>query len=194
MHTALRHFCVLLVGPALLAGCSAARPTLSDHMTNPLFAERYGEELVNRMTELEIQKDPLIENAEKKAVIDQVREQWMERAKKARDVQREGATGEFAEMKEYVRGRALLLGNTLYLSTTFESEPGPSLHLYLTTAVDPRDIAFPDPTAVDLGELQSPYGAQTVAVPNVKDFSILRTLVLWDTTLDRLYGFAQLSR
>ncbi|MDD5026541.1 MAG: DM13 domain-containing protein [Candidatus Peribacteraceae bacterium] len=194
MHTALKRLCILFVVPALLAGCSATRPTLNDHLNNPLFAERYAEELVNRMTELEIQKDPLIEDVEKKAIIDQVREQWMERAKKARDVQREGMTGEFAEMKEYVRGRALLLGKTVYLSTTFESEPGPSLHFYLTTMVDPRDVAFPDPTAVDLGLLQSPYGAQTIAVPEAKDSSLYRTLVLWDASLERLYGFAQLSR
>jgi hypothetical protein len=82
----------------------------------------------------------------------------------------------------------------LYLSSDFVSKPGTNLHVYLTTVVDPRDGSFPDPTAIDLGAIQTVYGAQQFAVPKQEKPELLRTFVLWDKGFNRLYGFAQLTK
>ncbi|MBI1934776.1 hypothetical protein HYS30_03875, partial [Candidatus Peregrinibacteria bacterium] len=92
-----------------------------------------------------------------------------------------------------VRGMALLSGNTLYLSPDFEGTPGISLHLFLTTVVDPRDVKFPDADVVDLGPLKSAYGAQAFPATLPLNPILYRTAVLWDTALERLIAFAQLS-
>ena len=96
-------------------------------------------------------------------------------------------------MEEYARGTALLTGNTLYLSPDFEGTPGLSLHLFLTTAVDPRDVEFPDADAIDLGPLKSAYGAQEFAANLPLNQVLYRTVILWDAALERLVSFAQLS-
>jgi len=69
------------------------------------------------------------------------------------------------------------------------------LHVYLTNAVDPRDVAFPDPSAKDIGLIASPYGAQSYALALTPDeLKKYRTVVLLDRELNRIYGFAQLSK
>ena len=182
--------------PILLAGCTSSNssgPNLEAHLLNPLYAERYYDNLVDRIVELEIQKDPILENERKKKIADETRRKALAGAQEAQKKQREGPRGFFIGVQEYAQGETLYLGDTLYLSTTFETDPGPSLHLYLSTIVDPRDTEFPDETTFDLGRLESPYGVQQYAVPEVEDPLLYRTAVLWDTKLERLYGFAQLS-
>ena len=163
-------------------------------MDNPLYAERYAEEMVNVLAELEIQQDPLIADAAVKAQIAAMRDDWLAKAREARDLQRGGTSAQFAEMQQYARGEGLLLDGTFYLSSDFETLPGPGLRLYLTTMVDPRDGEFPDASAIDLGPLVSPYGAQQYAVADLSDPLAYRTAVLWDTTLEKIYGFAQLAQ
>ena len=53
-------------------------------------------------------------------------------------------------------------------------------------------MEFPDETAVDLGRLESAYGAQHYAVPPLDYANQLRTAVLYDRELKRIHGFAQL--
>lgn len=185
----------LALSTLLLGACNAAGKNLSleTQLTNPLYTERYAETLVDRMVELEIREDPLLEDERKKKIADDARVKWLKIARDARKKQREGTQGNFITANEYAHGEVLYVDNTLYLGTTFESDPGPSLHLFLTTIVDPRDIEFPDETSLDLGRLESAYGAQQYPVPQVEDPLLYRTAVLWDTKLERLYGFAQLS-
>lgn len=179
-----------------LVGCTGQKrenPTLDAHLKNPLFAEWYYEELVQRMVELEIKQDPLLQDASKKAIADSTRKDALQKAKEASKKQLQGMFGSFISVLEYVKGEALYLDDHVYFGPDFSSTAGISVHVFLTTTVDPRDVAFPDETAIDLGPLESPYQSGTYDVPPVEDPLLYRTMVLFDTSLGRIHGFAQLS-
>lgn len=191
---------LLLCSTLILGGCKTSGNTTvssicKNFMDNPLYAERYAEELVNQMVELTIYENPVLEDEGKKKIADTTRQQWLEVARAARAAQRKGSEGEFISVEEFVQGNALLLQNAVYLGTAFDTEPGPDLHLYLTTVVDPRGVEFPDNTSIDLGVLQTPYGAQQYDIPGTEPIEVAtyRTLVLWDNALERVHGFAQMS-
>jgi hypothetical protein len=185
----------ILSGTLLLAGCLGKQTTtLEDRLQNPLFAERYAESVVDRLVELEIIKDPVLEDVAKKAYLDTERKKWLEVTRNARQVQRDGMEGSMLPVGDFAKGDVLYVQGALYFGSLFEIDPLPSIHVYLTTTVDPREIAFPDTTAMDLGLLQSAYGAQTYTVPNVDNPLLYRTVVLWDTEFGRLHSFAQLSK
>lgn len=179
-----------------LAGCTDIGDaiTTKQWLENPLFAERYAESMVDRLVELDITKDPVMTDATKKAFIDEERQRWLEVARDARAAQREGVQGNFIPIGEDARGDVLYEHDRLYFGTLFEVDPLPSLHVYLTTVVDPRDVAFPDDTAMDLGPLQTAYGSQFYVVPSVGNPLLYRTAVLWDKDLGRLHSFAQLNK
>lgn len=182
-----------------LAACGTppATPdlTLDQRLQNPLFAERYWDEMAERMANLTIQNEPVMSDASKAAIADRAREGAVELSQLARQKRNNGLFGAFMTMKELTEGYALLLDRTLYISSTFATYPGPSLHLFLTTDVDPRDVPdFPNANALNLGLLQSPYGAQSYKLPESVEDPGYRTAVLWDTKLGRLYSFAQLAK
>lgn len=184
-----------LVACILLAGCNGKKiVTVEEYLKNPLYAERYAEETVDRLVELDIVKDHAVKDAAKKAYVDEQRKHWLEVSREARNAQREGTEGNFISIGEHARGDALYQNDRLYFGSLFEVDPLPALRVYLTTVVDPRDVAFPDETALDLGPLQTAYGAQTYAVPSVANPLLYRTVVLWETKLGRLHSFAQLNK
>ncbi|MEK7218415.1 MAG: DM13 domain-containing protein, partial [Patescibacteria group bacterium] len=127
------------------------------------------------------------------AAVDEVRRGALQQAQEASRRKREGIFGSFVSIKETTLGIALLRGRTVSLSPDFETSPGPNLHLILTTMLDPRDGEFPDKTSVDAGGLESPYGAQEYALSESATMEGLRTAVIYDTKLKRMYGFAQLQ-
>ena len=177
-----------------LIGCTAPteKVTIEQLMENPLFAERYSDEMVGVLTDFEIKKDPIMEDKSMAKYITDLKVKWLKEAKKATNAQNEGRNGHFITMKQYTSGEVLFTYPKLYIDSVFETEPGPELHLYLTTVVDPREVEFPDETSIDFGVIP-PYGAQTFIVPEIEEPILYRTAVLWDTKLERLYGFAQLS-
>lgn len=194
----MRKFLITAGTAILLASCTqkpvGPNATLEEHLHNPLFAEQYYETLVDRMTEFAIQKDPILEDEKKSAIIDDVRRDALSASQAARAKQREGTSGFFVTVHEFVEGEALYVDDMLYLGPTFHADPGPSLHLILSTAVDPREGEFPDEKALDLGQLQTPFGADQYVVPDVENPLSYNTVVLWDTKLERLHGFAQLNK
>ncbi|MBU0767110.1 DM13 domain-containing protein [Patescibacteria group bacterium] len=165
---------------------------LAERLQNPLFAEYYAKMLVGRLTELEIDKDPILENEEKRKMIEKAKANWMEADREARNLQREGTHAELIGVKEYLMGEILILNNTLYIGPSFESDPGPGLSIFLSKIVDPRDKDFPDASSINIGPLQSPLGHQRYTIDPTIDTSTFRSIVFWDTELDRLYGFGQL--
>lgn len=186
----------LLCLPLLLAACSTPPSgglTLESRMRNPLFANRYWEELVDRMASLQIKKDPTASGAVTGPIVNATRLSALQNAQAITERLHGGLLGNFLSMKEPTEGQMFVTKDMLYLGTDFLTYPGPSLHLYVTAAVDPRDKPFPGATATDLGLLQSPYGAQEYPIPDGKG-AVARTVVLWDTQLQRLYAFSQLSR
>ena len=167
--------------------------TLDYLLENPLYAERYAESMVDTMVNLEIYNDPTIEDETKREIAEKAKITWLEIAQEARKEQRKGSIGQFIPAQEYAAGEVLYLNDTIFLAPDFDSSVGPSMHFFLTTAVDPRDVEFPDETAIDVGEIRSNLGTGRYDVPEVEDPKAYRTLVLWDTKLERIYGFAQLN-
>ena len=168
---------------------------LQQQIENPLYLERYAEEMVENLVKMAIDEDPILEDKRKAAVVEQSRTYWLEEAKRARREQQEGRSGTFIPMGRYSHGEVLLASDGhLYIDSLFESTPSPSLHVFISTVVDPRDVEFPDESSIDLGLIRSGYGAQTYELPeNMENLLIYRTVILWDTELDQLQSFAQLS-
>ncbi|MBI2117499.1 hypothetical protein HYT95_01235 [Candidatus Peregrinibacteria bacterium] len=187
-----------LIGFSLFISLTGCLPTGSktqqhDPFDNPLYAKRYYDELLENLVSLSLHKDPMLQEKGKEKIIEHARRDALAKAQEAEQKQQVGTRGVFIPMEEYARGTALLAGNTLYLSTDFEATPGLSIRLFLTTAVDPRDVKFPDADAMDLGPLKSAYGAQAFPATLPLNPILYRTAVLWDTALERLIAFAQLS-
>ena len=190
----MRPFFIIPVLLLVLSACSSEGTSISEQNRNPLTASRYGDELADSMANLIIQEDPAAKDPELRKVIESEIARGKSIGEDARAIQRNGWLGGLIGIKGQVSGYALYLPDELYLSSDFMSTPGPSLRVYLTTVVDPRDVAFPDPTAIDIGSLQSVYGAQVYRVPAQQEPRKFRTFVIYDTRLEMIYGFAQLSR
>ena len=175
-----------------LAACSVQTP--KQVTGNPLVEAQYYDELADRLASLIITNDPMLKDTSMRAYIDKTIADAKNSAGEAHDKQSAGIMGRMIPAKQQNDGTALYVHDTLYFSSDFFSDPGPDLHVYMTQAVDPRDIAFPDKTALDLGSLQTPYGAQQYAVPHQEQKDLYRTVVLYDKGTKRVYGFVQLSK
>ena len=191
---------IALIAPLLLVACATNGESGQNQqalLKNPLYLELYSEQMVDTMVNLEIYEDPLLEDAVKKDIADSTKKYWLAEAKKSRKAQRRSSKGSLITMKEYGAGEVMFTkdGTAVHFGPAFVSTPGPSLHAFLSVTVDPRDVEFPDISAIDLGEVNVPYGAQTFMLKDKKpkDPIKYRTRVLWDTKLGRLYSFAQLS-
>lgn len=209
----MRHL-VLALALSLTAcsGLPRGSQTFREHMRNPLVAQQYYAELVDHFVNLQIRNDPVIRDAGMKRILNAARTEALERAQTASQTVDESILGTFHSVQEETRGTALFGGNILHFSTDFLTVPGGDLHVYLTDVVDPRDVPFPDATAVDLGSLHLPYGAQSYEVPRREKAqetnphtgtgSVVEsqqetdrrhaTVVIFDRMLKRLHGFAQL--
>lgn len=185
---------ILLASCIFLAACSQHSTSINIENKNPLTASRYGDELADTLANLIITRDPVIEQMGMEKEITKEISKAKMIAANAREKIAEGMLGAIISAGQDAQGYVLLVDDTLYLSSEFVSDPGPDLHIYLTEIVDPRTEVFPDQTAKDLGVIQSTYGAQIYRVPSQKNSDQLRTLVLWDNKLKKLYGFSQLSR
>ncbi|MDB4978913.1 MAG: hypothetical protein JWM56_1099 [Candidatus Peribacteria bacterium] len=183
-----------LASCGLLAACGNATvnqsKTLINELKNPLFAERYYEDLIGTLVNIEIREPDTA--AKESALISKLKNDALEKAKEQTRIKRSGVLGRFVAAKQTPEGPVLLVNNTLYFGTDFITEPGPSLHVYLTKVVDPTQKIFPDSNALDAGRLESPYGAQSYTIKNGS--GSYQTAVLYDTELKRLYGFAQLTK
>ncbi len=186
-----RHLFAVLGCLSLLAACSGptARPD-----ANPLLRIQREEELADSLANVIIMKDPVADDESTRKFIESEIVRAKESLAEAQRLQLKGASGPFIPVKESVEGWALYIDGMLYLSSDFHSRPGTDLHLYVSTVVDPRDVAFPDVTALDLGRIDYPYGAMALPVSTDYKPEELRSVVLWDAKLKRLHGFVQLSR
>lgn len=187
---------VSIVGIALLlsACASTARTSINRENQNPLTASRYGDELADSMANIVIQDDPIAKDPAMRAVIDAQITLGKKIADSARTKQEQGMKGGLVQVKNQISGYVLYTDDMLFLSPDFFAVPAADLHIMLTTVVDPRDVMFPDKTTIDLGTIQSAYGAQQYAVPHQDKPELYRTLVLFDRKLQRIEGFAQLSK
>ncbi|HRH93242.1 MAG TPA: hypothetical protein PKV72_01775 [Candidatus Peribacteria bacterium] len=182
-----------LSGALLLSACGSAGGTAAAG-NNPLLQIQHDEQLADSLANLIITKDPLADDASTRTMLEGEIAKTKESLAATQRAQAAGMSGPMRSEKEEVGGWALYMNNTLYTSSDFSSPPGLDLHLYVTAVVDPRDVVFPDITSIDLGRIEYPYGAMALPVHAKPDaVKNLRSVVLWDAKLKRLYGFAQLS-
>ncbi len=178
-----------------LSACSGSSQTsIKEQNQNPLTASRYGDELADSMANLVIQDDPAAKDPTMRKIIDAQIELGKKLGDDARMKHEEGMKGGFVPIRSEVIGYVLYVDDIVYFSPDFLTEPGADLRVLHTTVVDPRDVAFPDPTSIDLGPLQSVFGAQQYSVPHQEKPELYRTLVIFDKKLKRIYGLVQLSK
>lgn len=180
-----------------LAGCGGALER-ADLFENPLYQKYYYQDLANHMAEYSIQNDPMLKDAEKKGVVDNARTRALEHIAHADSLINAGRKGAFMSDTDYAAGTALLAGRTLHFSQDFNVYPGPSLRVYVSSMLDPRGesgstVLFPNDASADLGPLQTPYMAQSYALPDGTDADSIRSVAIWDARLQRLFGFAQIQ-
>ncbi len=189
----------LLLLPLLLASCGGRSPIEKTSirweklLENPLFAEQYWDELTERMVNVQLYGEDAAKDPRKMAVLDEVRRMAVQKSQEVRVAKRDGIMGSFVTVLETTEGLVLLRGHTLSFSPHFFTYPGAALKIYLTTMVDPREGTFPDAGSIEVGRLESPYGAQEYQLAEVLKTEGTRSVVLYDAKLDRLYGFAQLQ-
>lgn len=190
----------LFLAIPLLASC-AAPPTgpmslpLQERLRNPIVAERYWSGMAEHMADFTRTQDPVMKDPIKAAIVESERTRALERVAQARILKKGGLQGVFLAVgaNEDAFGDVLLREGILFFSSTFEIKPSPSVQVYLTSNVDPRDGRFPDDTSVNLGILQTAFGPQEYAIPDDRKDEDFRSVVLYDTRLERLIGFAQLA-
>ena len=175
----------------LLSACSVQTP--KQVTGNPLVEGQYYDELADRLASLIINNDAILKDKAMKNYVEGVIADAKDKADAAHKKQGAGTMGRMIPVKQQGEGLALYVSDALYFSSDFFTDPGPNLHVYITQAVDPREIEFPDETALDLGVLQTPYGAQQYSVPHQEEKTLYRTVVLYDKGTNRVYSFAQLS-
>jgi hypothetical protein len=195
MRTSTLALAPALVAALVLVSCTPANGTSANLLDNPLYAEFYYDDLVEAMVDIELQNPKEVEESPAlKRALEVARRSGLTEATEANKLQDSGAKGNFVQAKETVAGEALFTGTMLYLGPDFVSTPGPSLQLYLSKDVDPRSAEdFPAADDVLVGPLQTPYGAQTFVTQEL-DISAYRSLVLYDASLKRMYGLAQLAK
>lgn len=162
-------------------------------MKNPLYAERYWSDMTDMYVAQILNEKPALEKAGMLTAITEKKDEALAASKAALAERKKGRLGQVVPIKNGVAGLVLLLDNTLFFNPDFVIDPGPSLHVYVTHAVDPRDTAFPDKSSIDLGRLQTPYGAQSYTLPQNIGSDGLRTVVFYDVMLKRLFAFGQLQ-
>lgn len=181
----------------LLAACTggSGSAVLQEQLKNPLFAEQYWSDMTQLMVSILTGDKTVQTDAAKRKLVDKQRLEALANAQEQTKRRRGGVLGHFVPVLTETQGLALLLDDTVSFGPDFATTPGPGLRVYVTAAVDPRDVPFPDPTSSDLGPLASPYGAQMYAAPSqASSKPAYRTVVLWDTELKEVFAFAQLSK
>lgn len=188
----------LAAASLLCAGCSTFGKPDAALLDNPLYAEWYYKDLVENMMNLQIQADPAVKDSAKKAIIDKTRKDALAMAQEATAKREQGKSGLLKPISQSAQGQVLLLDDTLYLGPDTNVMPGPELHVYVTPVQDPLTtgtgavkLTFPDASAIDLGVIRNPYGAQSYKLP--AHSLDLRSVVLWDAKLEKIYAFAQLQ-
>ncbi len=182
----------------LLTACSNNLQSMdvqSYFANNPVAAEEaatalgqvYVGMIVNEKAEL--QKNDLFDE------VDRMRAEAGAAIEAATRERKNGLLGQFIPFKQYTAGVVVVRpkDGIIFTGTTFESDPGPDLHLYASVVSDPREGVFPDESAKDLGLMGFTYGPQTMTFDATLWNDDFRTLIIYDAKLKRVYGFAQVG-
>lgn len=193
----MRRLLLSCVSCSLLVACGSSQTVTSvpliDRLSNPLFAYAYYQDRTQHMVSIIINQDPSLKDPAVRRAVEAMQQRSLQAAREADTRRKSGVGGQFVRANDLISGQALLLENMLYLSPDFAMPPGIDPHVYLSNSIDPRDAAFPDPTAIDLGPLQTHIGEQAYAAQQAAENTPWRTVVIHDAALKRTMAFVQLQ-
>jgi len=106
-------------------------------------------------------------------------------------------TGDFVDRSHPTSGRADVLndGSTqrFLRFEDFETDNGPDLNVYLSTAPADADSGAFDDDFVDLGDLKGNIGTQNYEIPADVDLDVYSTVVIWCVRFGVVFGAADIS-
>ncbi|MEQ1849722.1 MAG: DM13 domain-containing protein [Candidatus Peribacteraceae bacterium] len=190
----MKHLPFIILTGVILTSCGGNTTSIANENQNPLTAARYGDERADALANLIITADPIVEKDGMREKIQKEIEQAKNIGSAARTELSVGSMGALIPITDDASGFVALIDTTLYFSSDFFVSPGMDMRVYLTTIVDPRDVPFPDESAINVGVLQSVYGAHSYGLSDDVTEKDLRTVVLYDQGLGRIASFAQLSK
>lgn len=113
------------------------------------------------------------------------------------DMPPEMLTGTFIDRSHPAVGTALVLsdgdGRRVLRFEDFETDNGPDLNVYLSTASPDAPAGDFDEDFVDLGDLKGNIGNQNYDIPEGVDLSVHSTVVIWCVRFSVAFGAAPLS-
>ena len=112
------------------------------------------------------------------------------------DMPPEMLTGTFIDRSHPAVGTALVLSDgdrRVLRFEDFETDNGPDLNVYLSTASPDAPAGDFDEDFVDLGDLKGNIGNQNYDIPEGVDLSVHSTVVIWCVRFSVAFGAAPLS-
>lgn len=113
------------------------------------------------------------------------------------DMPEEMLTGTFIDRSHPARGSVLVLsdggGRRVLRFEDFETDNGPDLNVYLSTASPDAPAGDFDEDFVDLGDLKGNIGNQNYDIPEGVDLSVHSTVVIWCVRFSVAFGAAPLN-
>lgn len=184
-----------IVSLTILTGCTVQIPTdnvaLQQRLENPLFAERYSEDLNDRLVYIQINDEAINTNDDLMKTIDATKDKWQKVSDDASQKRFEGkyAPFNFLSNTDFVQGSALYYNGVLYLSSDLDIRATEDVSLYVSSKPDPRIGEFPSAEDTFVTVLESPFGAQRYETPIDPD--AIKSFVLYDPMLKRIMSFGQ---
>ena len=106
-------------------------------------------------------------------------------------------TGDFVDRSHPTSGRADVLNDgsaqRFLRFENFETDNGPDLNVYLSTASPDAPAGDFDDDFVDLGDLKGNIGSQNYEIPEDVDLDVYNTVVIWCTRFGVAFNAADLA-
>lgn len=106
-------------------------------------------------------------------------------------------TGEFIDRSHPTSGRADVLNDgsvqRFLRFEDFETDNGPDLNVYLSTAGPDADAGTFDDDFIDLGDLKGNIGPQNYEIPADVDLDVYSTVVIWCVRFGVAFGAAEIN-
>jgi hypothetical protein len=107
------------------------------------------------------------------------------------------AEGDFVDRSHPTSGTAVVLGDgsgeRFLRFEDFETDNGPDLNVYLSTALPDADAGDFDEDFIDLGDLKGNIGPQNYEIPLDADLDRYGTVVIWCVRFSVAFGAAPLT-
>jgi len=173
-------------GPVFASGAApsglasdAVSEQMADEMTEEMANEPVAIKVDEDMPEMEIEPATVGSDEEAEAIIKTL------------------FTGDFVDRSHPTSGIADVLNDgsaqRFLRFEDFETDNGPDLNVYLSTAPSNADTAAFDDDFIDLGDLKGNIGSQNYEIPVGIDLDRYSTVVIWCVRFGVAFGAAELS-